>query len=142
MRINGEHLYGLWATVSLEDNNQRRSLELLLNGESGLKNESLPLNKTGTVNTLCKGMFNAGLDCTGAPSEQIEQLKQSEYLSALLKRGADDISKLLSILCISVRMNRKLTVNASLVYIRQGQSQLRPKKDSGFFQQMAYITGR
>lgn len=43
-------------------------------------------------------MFHAGLDNSSAASEEINLIKQSEYISALLRRKANHISRLLSVL--------------------------------------------
>ncbi|WP_448886405.1 hypothetical protein [Citrobacter telavivensis] len=95
--MNGEILYGFWATVNLNNINHRRSLNLLLNGENGLQVESLPL-KNGTVNAIWEEMFHAGLESSSAQSEEINLIKQSEYISALLQKKSDCIGRLLSIL--------------------------------------------
>lgn len=95
--MNGEILYGFWATVNLNNINHRRSLNLLLNGENGLQVESLPL-KNGTVNAIWEEMFHAGLESSSAQSEEINLIKQSEYISALLRKKSDCIGRLLSIL--------------------------------------------
>lgn len=67
MEMSGEPIYGFWATVRFDRIHQQRPPELLLNGEDGLKNGSLPLNKTDTINTLWEDMFRAGLDSSGSP---------------------------------------------------------------------------
>lgn len=69
----------------------------MLNLKSDLQTESFPL-KTGTINIIWEEMFHSGLESSGARSEEINLLRQSEYISQLLKRKADDISKLISIL--------------------------------------------
>lgn len=97
MQIDDEILHGFWATVSLDDINHQRSLELLMNLENGLQSESFPL-KPETVSAIWEAMFHAGLHSSNAPSEEVNLIKQSEYISALLRRKANHISRLLSVL--------------------------------------------
>lgn len=86
-------------------------------------------------------MFHSGLESSGARSEEINLLRQSEYISQLLKRKADDISKLMSILLYICSDEPEIDSERQLGTYPSRPKPVKTKKDSGCFRQMACITG-
>ncbi|MDO2431725.1 hypothetical protein Q2V57_09120 [Enterobacter bugandensis] len=95
MFIEDERLHGFWATVS--KNIHEKILNLLLNGQQGIRMESFPI-KSGSINAILEDIFHKGLESCGAATLQVESVKKLDYISTYLQRKARNISKLLSIL--------------------------------------------
>ncbi|HAF2404074.1 TPA: hypothetical protein H2W71_004133 [Salmonella enterica] len=95
--IEGERLYGFWAMTNSDDFTENKSLFLLLNRQSGIRTELLPL-KDSSVSAIIETAFHQKLDVSGAEAELKESIKQSEVVSDYLKRKSETFCRLLSIL--------------------------------------------
>ncbi|POP40631.1 hypothetical protein CHU32_26200 [Superficieibacter electus] len=99
MIMEGEALHGFWATINdnTSGNSNKRRLYLLINRESGVKMEYMPL-KPGSISTLLNETFEHNAAACHIDAESVGQLKKSEPFMTFINGEIGNFSKLLSIM--------------------------------------------